>query len=161
MDIGIELVTDRTVGLKFDTFPKAAYKNLFDVITEQTGRLQGLVEAKVPKRTGRLASEIRARVVNYSNRITGIVAVTGGTSNDFAKAAAEEYGAHGTAHVRAHHMKLGHLFSKIVEPMDVVQDAYDRHVNIDAREYLRGPLHEIEDDAIQQMKDAVQTAAST
>jgi hypothetical protein len=160
MDIGIELVTDRNVGLKFDTFPKEAYKNLFDVITEQTGRLQEQIVANTPKRTGRLASEIHARVVTYSDRITGSVSVSGGTSKDYAKAGAEEYGAHGTAHVHAHHMKLGHLFSKIVEPMDVVQGAYDRHVNIDAREYLRGPLHEIQDDIIKQMKDAVDAATT-
>src|ERR1700686_275744 len=117
MQIGLDIITDRRVGVKFDVFPKQAHDAILQRITSVTEQLRGMVEAAAPKQTGRLAMEISSRVLESENRITGMVGVSGGTPNDYAKAAALEYGAHGTAHVKEHATKLGHLWGRIVAPM--------------------------------------------
>lgn len=159
MDLGISISTDRRVAVKFDEFPHQAHDNLLEAITGMTDRLRGMVEGYVPKRTGRLASEITSRVVDAPNHITGYVGVSNGNANDFAKAAALEYGAHGTAHLREHAAKLGHLWGALIEPMQVIVAAHDRRLNIAEQDYLQGPLRMIENDALVQMRDALQAAA--
>jgi hypothetical protein len=160
MEIGIEIVTDRKVALRFDEFPDEAHANLKAAITQVTERLRDMVEGAAPKRTGKLASEIEMRVLDYPDRITGIVEVRGDTHNEMAKAAAEEYGAHGSTRVRQHHARLGHLWAKIVEPMNVIVKAHDRRLNIQQRNFLRGPLRDIEGDALAAMHEAVDKAAA-
>jgi hypothetical protein len=160
MEIGLEIVTDRRVALKFDRFPQQAHDQLLKAITGSTDRLRSLVDAAVPKRTGRLESEITDRVVDAPNHITGYVGVTGGAANDFAKAAALEYGAHGTAHLREHAARLGHLWSKLIDPMKVIVSAHDRRLNITAHDFLRGPLRQIQESAVVEMKDALAEAAN-
>ncbi len=140
-------------------FPAQAHDRLFASITSTTEKLRDLVEGRVPKRTGRLESEITSAVNSYPDRITGVVGIKGVTGNDYAKAGALEYGAHGTSRVRAHVERLGHLFSKLVEPMNVLVSAHDRKVNIQKHDYLRGPLSEIASEALADMEAALQQAA--
>lgn len=160
MDIGLQITTDRRVALKFDVFPKQAHDELLSVITSATDRLRGLVEGAVPKNSGQLASEIVGRVVDAANHITGSVGILGATPNDYAKAGALEYGAHGTAHLREHGAKLGHLWGKMIAPMQVIVAAHDRRVNIQQHDFLRGPLRAMQEDVLAQMKQALDQAAS-
>jgi hypothetical protein len=160
MEIGIEIVTDRKVALRFDEFPAEAHANLKAAITQVTERLRDMVEGAAPKRTGKLASEIEMSVKDYPDRISGIVSVRGDTQNENAKAGAEEYGAHGVAHVKEHPSRRTDLSSKISAPSRGMVKAYNRRVNITARNYLRDPLHEIEGDALAAMHEAVDKAAA-
>jgi hypothetical protein len=161
MKVGIEIVTDRRVALKFDTFPVQAHDALLDVITSSTERLRALVEGAAPKRTGKLEAEITSRVIDATNHITGSVGFPAGlTPTEYGKAAALEYGAHGTAHLRAHSAKLGHLWGKLIAPIQVLVAAHDRRLNIAKRDFLRGPLHAIEDGVLADMKGALDQAVA-
>lgn len=155
MEIGVEVVSERNVALKFDTFPVQAHAGLLQVITQATVQLRGMVADRVPKRTGLLASEISSRVLDYPDRITGIVEIAGMVPGDFGKAAALEYGAHGQAHVREHAEKLGHLFGKMMQPIQVIVRAHDRRLNIEQHDFLRGPLAEISGDVMAQMQEVL------
>ena len=159
MEIGIEISTDRRVALKFDQFPRQAHDALLASITQTTERLRAMVEGAAPKQTGKLVSEISSRVVDAPNHITGYVGIAGDGA-DYAKAAALEYGAHGTAHLREHGAKLGHLWAKLISPMQVIVSAHDRRVNIAEHDFLRGPLRAIEADALAEMKQALDTAVA-
>jgi hypothetical protein len=154
MEVGIEISTSRRVDLRFDDFPDQARSALKQAITGATERLLTAARARAPKRTGRLASLIKSRVVAGDKYITGIVAMTG----DFAKAAAEEYGAHNATEVRAHEARLAHLFSRPMTQISVQVTAHSRKLNIQARNYLRGALDEVRSGALSDMEEAVEKA---
>jgi hypothetical protein len=149
MDLGIEIQGAREVDLRFDEFPEAARANLFEAITRATSQLEDLVRQAVPKKTGKLAATIHSQVTQSSRRVTGSVNVTA----DFGKAGAIEYGSHRQITVKEHK-----LTSALTAHTDRLVSQYQRTTNIDPHEYLRGPLHQIESDALASMHDAVQGA---
>ena len=155
-EIAIEITGDRKVGLKFERFPQEAHDALLARITGLTADLKDRVIAAEPERTGRLKSETRSAVEDRPNRITGRVFI----GAEFAKAAALEYGAHGTTTVKAHPARLGHVFARLIEPMTVIVAQHDRRVNIAEQRFLRGALAEIAPVAIEQMKEALAEAAA-
>lgn len=158
MEIGLQITTDRRVGLKFDEFPTQAHDELLGAITSATNKLRDMVVGATPKRSGKLASEITSSVVDGARSITGYVGVKGAVSNDYAKAAALEYGAHGTAHLREHGAKLSHLWSKMIEPMMVIVKAHNRKLNIAEHDFLRGPLRAIEAGTLSDLQAALARA---
>lgn len=155
MDVGLEITTSRNVTLRFDEFPQQARERLSQVIHSATNRLQGLVRNAVPKHSGRLASEITSRVNEYENAIVGIVFVKGKNRNDFAKAAALEYGAHGSAEVKSHQSKLDHYFSRPIDTIQVMVGSHSRKLNIKEHDYLRGPEANVASDVLADMRQAL------
>ena len=96
--VRIDVTGDRQVGLRFDAFPDALYEDLKTEIDALATELYARIEAATPSRTGLLRSEERVRLFADPNRISGYVDIAGAKgSQDFAKAAALEYGAHGQA----------------------------------------------------------------
>lgn len=144
MEIGIDLLGERKVDLRFEEFPETARVNLRKAIEDKTGELADLIRNRVPKRTGKLASLIQSRVSESTTQITGVVAVAA----DFGKAGALEYGTHKTIV-----MKSSHVFDRIVPTFNV-----ERKLNIEARSFLRGPLDEIASGAFDAMRTAVESA---
>jgi hypothetical protein len=145
MEIGLEIIGERELALRFDKFPETARINLREAITQSTDELLAAVRNAAPKRSGKLEASIQSRVSEGQNKITGIVAVTA----DFGKAGALEYGTR-----REINMKLTHLFSYILSPPLEIQ----RGLNIQPHNFLRGPENAIAESAFDRMEQAVEQA---
>ena len=156
MELGLAVIGDRKIQLAFDEFPKSAHVRILERITGLTAELKARVEDAAPKgATGELEASIQSKVYDQPERIRGRVFITA----DFGKAAALEYGAHKATPVKAHRMRLDHVFARrLAEPLTVAVSAYTRQPNIVARRYLRGPLEAIESDAIAGIREALEDA---
>lgn len=126
----------RKVTLRLQEFESGLRARLRDRIASLTEQLEARVVSGEPERTGRLKRSTAERLTEKPQKITGSVRITA----DFAKAAAQEYGAHGDTDVRAHEMRLDHVFARLISPMTVVVAAHARHVDIAERRFLRGGL---------------------
>lgn len=136
-DIGVFITGARELDLKFDQFPQSAHRNLRQRIDGLTTELYARVEAAIPKRTGRLAGEVSKALRDKPERITGVISI----SAEFAKAGALEYGAHRTAPVKAHAMRLMHLWGRPApSPLTVEVPAHARTPNIEAERFMRGSI---------------------
>lgn len=140
--IRIAVSGERQAGIRFDRFPDALYADLRREIDSLSIELFARVEAATPEVTGRLRAQERVRLFTDPNRITGYVDIQGGKgSQDFAKAAALEYGAHRSTKVTGHAMRLDHFWAdKLAAPITVLVGAYSRTPNIDAFAFERGSL---------------------
>lgn len=140
---------------RFTELPPNLLRALVGRLTPVEQRMLGRVQAVVPRRTGKLLSEIRGFVDTGPDWVRVRVRVVvdknagrGGRGNyDAGKAAAIEYGARTTAHVRAFRRKRG----------ENVQ-AYQRRVVIAARNYLRGPFAATTAEATTAIKAAIDDA---
>jgi len=93
--------------------------------------------------------------------VRGGVRVAAPDSNEHGKAAALEYGAHGSATVAAHAMALDHVFrTRLTNPLSVMVAAYSRHVNIAERRYLRGPIDDMRSAIVAELRAALEEAAA-
>lgn len=153
--IGIAISGDRQVALRFDEFPQQAHEALRAHITTLVADLRARVVAAEPKRTGRLERETVAVVNDGANRITGLVRI----SAEFGKAGALEYGAHGTAKLKAHYARLDHVYSRLVAPMSVMIAAHSRQVDIAEHRFLRSGLDAVRDEAVNEMRAALDEAS--
>lgn len=153
-DIGIEIDGERRVGLKFDEFPRQAHDGLLKRITKLTDRLESLILGRIPRRSGKLRSEVRKKVYDDKNRISGRVDIRA----EFAKAAALEYGARRSTKVREHPQKLDHFWAKKLErPTDVIVSAYSRTPNIKESRFLRGPLAQLQPEVVEDLREEIET----
>ena len=161
-DLGVIISGDRAVELKFETFPQRLHTRLFSDITTLTGRLAALVRSRVPSQTGKLESQIVGQVFDADARITGRVTVAGVKgSQDFAKAGALEYGAHNLTKVRAHEMRLDHVFAdRLNAPLTVMVDAYQRTPNIAESNFMRGSIEDMHGEIVQGLRDGVSETAA-
>lgn len=157
-DFGFTVTGDRRVALKFDEFPKALHDRILARIASLTSRLEARVRSAAPTATGKLQSLIVSKVYdNAQDRIRGRVTVSG----DFGKAAALEYGARKTAKVKAHEMRLDHVFAnRLAAPLTVMVAAHSRQPNIAERKFLRGPIAAMRPEIVQELRQAVADAAS-
>lgn len=157
--IGAFVTGDRAVELIFDQFPQELHQELFDRISGLTGDMAATVRSNVPRKTGRLASEVREFVRDTPNKITGVVTF----SAEFAKAAALEYGAHGSAKVGSHTMRLGHAWAHVFASPEVVSvPDYSRHLDLTARRFLRESEQQLEARITDELQQAVnQVSAAT
>lgn len=153
MDIGIALVGDRRVALRFDKFPERVHSELLERITALTEKLRDRVIAAEPERTGKLKAHTTSSIEDRATRIVGRVTITG----EFGKAGALEYGAHATTRVKAHLARLDHVFGKMIEPTMVMVAAHSRHVNIAEHKFLRGPLAAMQEEIIESLRQALIT----
>ena len=153
-NIGVTVAGDRAVSIKFDTFPTRAHDSLLARISSLTDSLAARVRGAIHSKTGKLRSTISEAVYDdQPKKISGRVFV----DEDYAKAAAEEYGAHGKAQVSAHSASLDHVWSrKLASPTTVLVSAHSRRMNIAAQKFLRGSLAADSGDIQQQLRDAVE-----
>jgi len=154
--IHIDVTGIRQVGLRFEQFPDALY------VDQLSAELLARVEAATPSLTGKLRSSERLRLFTDPTRITGYVDIEGAKgSQDFAKAAAEEYGAHRPTKVRSHAMKLDHYWSlKLSAPQTVLVEAYSRTVDITERAFERGPLAAMQPEITARLNAVVEAAVA-
>jgi hypothetical protein len=132
VDIALRLDGERLIQLRFQRLEAEVHDRFARLVRELTDELYQRVTAAEPVRTGRLRARTRERFRDTPNRITG--SVTAATRRaDAAKAAALEYGAHGSAAVSAYERLSGDIVS-----------AYRRHVNIVAHRFLRDPLAQMQ-----------------
>jgi hypothetical protein len=148
--IGVVITGDRRLEQLFDTFPEVLRPQLRAVIEDETEQLASRVRSAVPRKTGKLASEIATAVQESDSRITGIVHLTG----EYAKAGALEYGAHRTITVREHSERLGHVWG-LVAALLVDVPSHERHQNLDASRFLRGPFAEMEAEIASHLQEVV------
>ncbi len=160
--IRISVTGDRQVGLRFDNFPDALYEDLRSEIDALSSELFTRVQAATPSLTGQLRSQERERLFTDPNRITGYVDIAGGKgSQDFAKAAALEYGAHKATKVKAHAMGLDHHWAeKLAAPEQVLVEAYVRTPNIQEFAFERGPLAQMQPEVIARLNAVVEKAVA-
>lgn len=156
--IHVGISGDHAVGLRFDAFPDSLRGELLREINALANELLARVEAATPSLTGQLRSEERVRIFNDPDHIKGEVDIAGERgSQDFAKAAALEYGAHGPAKVRAHGMRLDHAWAeKLNAPITVMVEAYTRTANILEAAFERGPLAQMAPEAIARLTAVVE-----
>jgi hypothetical protein len=158
--IRIDVKGDRQVGLRFEEFPDALYDQLRAEIDSLSAELYARVVAAAPRATGQLESQIRLRLFADKTRITGYVDIAGAKgSQDFAKAAALEYGAHRPTKVSAHSMKLDHFWAnKLAAPIEVLVAAFTRTPDIADHAFERGPLAEMQPEVQARLNAAVERA---
>ena len=160
--IHFDVTGTRQVGLRFDQFPDALHDDLRNTIDTLSKELFARVEAATPSLTGRLRSQERVRLFDDGSRITGYVDIAGegsGKGSDFAKAAALEYGAHQSAKVSAHAMKLDHAWANMLaEPITVLVKAFTRKPNIAEHAFERGPLAEMQPEIIERLNAVIAKA---
>lgn len=153
----IEVTGLRQVGLRFEEFPDNLYGELRTEIYGLTEELLGLVEGATPELSGKLRGQERMRVFADKDHIKGQVFIAGTKgSQDFAKAAALEYGAHNAAKVKAHRMRLDHAWDvKLSAPEMVMVSAYSRTPNIEEHRFERGPLAEMQPEILERLNAVV------
>lgn len=157
--IGVLVDGDRRVEAQFDAIPRALHDDLLDLFQGLVPELTARVQAAAPDRTGKLRSQIKGQVFDDKTRISGRVAVGGDSGNDLAKAGALEFGAHGTARVSAHEMRLDHLWGEMLNaPMMVMVEAHTRQLDLMAQRFLRDPFAGLEGEIVEKIKGVADIA---
>jgi hypothetical protein len=156
----VNIVTrgERELALRFDTFPQRARQKLVDRMTGLVDTLRARVESAAPRKTGRLRSEIQGTVyADNPNRVAGYVqVVAGGDSNEYAKAAALEYG---TDKPRRALERTTSLAVRLGRPRRRLLDRISKPANIDAFRYLRGPIEAMRGEVEAELSAALDEAA--
>jgi len=147
MQINIAVVGDRAIALKFGRIPVAIHDRLLQTIRQLTLRLLDRIHEAEPKLTGRLEARTKAYFTDKENLIRGAIR-PGSARADKLKAMALEFGAHGTASVKAY-----------TRGNDVAVQAYKRHVNISEHRFLRDPFAEMTSEIETAIRRAFQSAA--
>jgi len=163
MDVGVKLIGERRVALRFEKFPDFARANLLAVITDYQARLQEAIAAKIPRgRSGKIAAALEGGVEDNSTKVRGWVSLAGGDRlTVLLPAIALEYGSNRAIKVAAREGRgLKTVYGRYVAPMLVNVSAYDRQTNIAAQRFLRGPLDELSSSAIAAMEKAVASATT-
>ena len=160
--IGLDILNDRKIGLRFEQFPEIAHAKLLERIAALTAQLEARVKAAEPVRTGRLRAQTASFVVDRPNRIAGVVKINAGSGAAakaaYGKAAALEYGASGTTRVAAHMMRLDHFWSKLVSPREVMVAMHSRRLDIPEHGFLRGSLASMQPEVQPALRQALQEA---
>lgn len=161
MDVHVEVKSALRAGIRLDEFPDHLYEDLAREITALSSELLARVQAATPEHTGRLRSQERVRVFRDKDRITGYVDIAGKKgSQDFAKAAALEYGAHRATKVAAHRMRLDHYWEhKLGAPVSVLVGAYSRTPDIAEVSFERGALIGMQSEITDRLNAVVDRAA--
>lgn len=156
-DIGVVITGSRQVELQFEQFPEHLHDKLLARVRSLTSMVASRVRAAVPVKTGKLKGEIVSDIYDDGpTRVAGRVSVSG----EYAKAGALEYGAHGTAIVKAHRATLSHVFGRHASPMNVLVAAHTRKLNLPAHRYLHDPFKGLSGEIASQMRETVEEAAA-
>lgn len=156
--IHIDVTGDHQVGIRFEAFPDDLYGDLRQEVDALSVELLALIEADTPTLTGLLHSEERLRLFTDPTRITGYIDIAGEKgSQDFAKAAALEYGAHAATKVGAHDMRLDHYWAlRLAAPETVLVEAFTRTPNIEEVAFERGPLEAMAPEIVARLNATVE-----
>ena len=158
---GVDIVGDTRAVLRFERFPSMAHDRLLATLQSLERRLEAAVLAEEPEKSGDLKSLTGGRVYDHGDRIAAVVGVRTTTPAQARKAAALEYGSRGASiTVSAHTAKLDHLWSRAIPPIMVNVPSFTRMPSITARRFLRGPIQALHDDAITEMRAALDAAVA-
>lgn len=155
-DITVEIIGDRRIEEKLDHLTDNTRQKLRPEVDALVNELRSRVVAAAPRDKGTLASKISSAVSDNDKGVIGRVFVTG----DFGKAAALEYGAHGSTTVKAHEAQLNHVFGRLTAPLTVMVAEHSRHINIAEHRYLRGSLAGMQSEATSRLRAAVEDAVA-
>lgn len=153
--VTVEVKGERQLYEHLDALPAELEARLTPTITSLTRELLMRVRAAEPFRTGALRASTRSFVDAHPGSIRGKVRVlmspTGsrrgkGLSIHNVAAAALDYGVHSRFEVRAHRMRLNHVFKRNRSGF-VIVNAYYRRVNIKARRFLQDPFEQMRPEA--------------
>lgn len=133
-------VDDRQVLAHIDALPQELREHLVAHLGPVDDRMLALVRAAAPDRTGRLRNQIRGAVVSTETSVVAKVFVAGRSPQDFAKAAALEWGVPGLSRRAARRAPGGLVSVKASRRAGESVIAYHRRVRIEARRYLRRAL---------------------
>jgi hypothetical protein len=161
MDLGISISNERAAILRFTRFPDFAHDRLLAAMQQLELRLEAAVlaqEPAAPKGTGELKRLTGGRVYDHGSRIAAVVGVRAETQHQAVKAAALEYGSHSTIAVKAHQMKLGHLWSRAMAPREVDVRTHFRTANLPALRFLRDPVAALQAEAAARLRAALDDA---
>lgn len=159
MEIGVRVIGERRVALRFEQFPQTAKDNLLEVVTNYQSQLQTEVQDRLPRRTGGISDSLTGGVENQATKVRGWVNLGGKDSNLIRKIAALEYGASGSVKVKAKDSRgLRTVYGHYITPMNVAISAYDRQANIIAQRFLRDPLAQIANPFLDAAEQAVRKA---
>jgi hypothetical protein len=161
MEVGVKIIGDRRIALRFEEFPEQARAALVEVVTDLQRDLQDSVRAAMPKdHTGKLSASLAGGVENSPTRVRGWVNVAGKNRALILQAMALEYGSHANIAVSAKAgRRLSTVYGHYISPIEVLVGAYNRTANIEAVRFLRGPLADMAEAALERMSQAVQGAA--
>lgn len=152
MDIGFTITGTNSVTQRFEDIPVRLYDRLVGRVTQLTDELEGRVRGAAPKLTGKLEGEIVSQVFDNPDRVVGRVTLSG----EYAKAAALEYGAHGTTNVSAHEVELSTVFGRrLTAPLTVMIAAHSRRLNIAQQSFLRPSIAGMNNSIVEGLRDAV------
>lgn len=159
-DLGVYITGAREMGLRFERFPETLRADLVPVIGELTAETLAMVEALLPNRTGRLRGEMSMAVHDLPDAVTGVVGLPPGLGSGpdsvYAAAGALEYGAHGDYTVKAHAMRLDHLWARATGlPMTVDVPEHSRRLDLEARRFMRGPALAMRGRVFARLEDVV------
>ena len=158
---GVDIAGDTRAVLRFERFPSVAHDRLLVTLQSLERRLEAAVLAEEPEKSGELKSLTGGRVYDHGDRIAAVVGVRTTTPAQARKAAALEYGSRGASiTVSAHTAKLDHLWSRAISPIMVNVPSFTRTPSITARRFLRGPIQALHDDAITEMRAALDAAVA-
>lgn len=148
---------DKELSARFEEFPTVAHTRLGQAIRALTDELYARVLSSTPFKTGKLKSEDTERVfIDDPKRVAGYVSVyAGADSNEYAKAAALEYGSNrgrkvydkGGAMEKLRNGKLRRLAVGTTKP-----------VHLAAYAYLRGPLADMQGQVQAELEAAIAQA---
>jgi hypothetical protein len=161
MEIKATISGDKELALELDEFTDQVRAALTPIVQEATDHLEALVLERAPYRTGRLKTEIGKYLDVVADSVRGKVKVTvpSGDINELRRVLSLEYGAFNTTSVRAHASTVSTVFGRFIDPMRVLVDAYSRRPNIEAEDFMRGPLAEISTITLDRMREAVEQLA--
>jgi hypothetical protein len=135
----------RRLLLQFNTLTTSLRTNLRETVTTLTNQLLSQVHSLEPARTGVLRSSTQSFVNVSEDHVLGGVRIrpTGSAHRTAAAFGALEYGAHRFFVVSAY--RRGRT----------MVSAYERHANIQARRFLRGPAEAMREQATKALEAAV------
>lgn len=155
----LEISGDRSAALRFEQFPAFAHDRLLGALQSIEQRLEAAVLASEPTRSGALRGLTGGRVYDHGNRIAAVVGVRAQTADEARKAAALEYGSRKQAiTVRAHEARLAHIWKRAIAEINVSVPSYERTPDIAAVRFLRSPIQAIRDEALAELRAALDQA---
>jgi hypothetical protein len=146
---------------QLDQMPNAVKRRLETVIRQLTDELLSQVRARMPARTGHLRSLTHSYVDVRENFVRGRVRVADSRHpREAVIAGALEYGApgrrRGRVPVRAHRMRLTHLFGRPFRGGSVTVRSFSRkRPTISEMRFLRGPAVAMRPKALAAIRDAI------
>lgn len=163
MDFNAVVTGDREVAARFAEFPKQLHDKLYERIERLTAKLYARVIELVPEGNDpnglHLRNEIVSEMYEREDRIKGSVTLASRLpQSEYIKAGALEYGVHTVAKMKPSRREISKVFGRPVEPHEILIRAYPRTMDLEAQNYLRGALEDMEAEAVAEFSEALNEA---